>query len=108
MLQNLNHDILLTMLLWTIYFPSGGEGDRYIPGKRSSLKGKRRRKNDRNVEQNKKLILKNKRIWGRRRGLVVKFERSASAAQGFASLNPGCGHGTVHQAMLRRHPTCHD
>ena len=26
-------------------------------------------------------------------------------APGFASLDPGRGHGTVHQAMLRRHPT---
>ena len=30
------------------------------------------------------------------------------AAQGFTSLNPGRGHGTAHQAMLRRHPTCHN
>ena len=35
-------------------------------------------------------------------GQVVKFTRSASAAWGFASLDPGCGHGTAHQAMLRR------
>ena len=32
---------------------------------------------------------------------------SASAAQGFASSDPGLGHGTAHQAMLRQHPTCH-
>ena len=31
--------------------------------------------------------------------------RSALAAQGFASLDPGCGHGTTLQAMLRRRPT---
>ena len=30
------------------------------------------------------------------------------AAQGFADLNPGCRHGTAHQAMLRQHPTYHN
>ena len=44
---------------------------------------------------------------GRPRGRVVKFARSASAAQGFAGSDPGRGHGTAHQAMLRQHPTCH-
>ena len=38
---------------------------------------------------------------------VVKFEHSAAAAQGFTSSTPGRGHGTTHQATLRRHPTCH-
>ena len=36
---------------------------------------------------------------------VVRFAQSASAAQGFASSDPGCGPSTNHQAMLRRHPT---
>ena len=45
---------------------------------------------------------------GSPRGQVVKFVRSASAAQGFAVLDPGCGHGTVYQAMLRWRPTCHN
>ena len=40
-------------------------------------------------------------------GQVVKFAHSASAAQGFTGSNPGHRHGTAHQAMLRRHPTCH-
>ena len=35
---------------------------------------------------------------------MVKFVHSALAAQGFASLDPGHGHGTAHQAMLRLHP----
>ena len=39
---------------------------------------------------------------------MVKFSPSASAAQGFTGSDPGCGHGTAHQAMLRRHPTCHN
>ena len=30
------------------------------------------------------------------------------AAQCFLGLNPGRGHGTAHQTMLRRHPTCHN
>ena len=34
--------------------------------------------------------------------------RSASAAQGFAGSDPGRGLGTTRQAMLRRHPTCHN
>ena len=28
--------------------------------------------------------------------------------QGFASLDPGHGPSTAHQAVLRRHPTCHN
>ena len=35
---------------------------------------------------------------------MVNFTCSASAAEGFAGLDPGCGHGTSHQAMLRRLP----
>ena len=30
------------------------------------------------------------------------------AAQCFVGWNPGCGPGTAHPAMLRRHPTCHN
>ena len=41
-------------------------------------------------------------------GWVVKFARSASAVQGFASSDPGQGHGTAHQVMLRWHPTYHN
>ena len=47
-------------------------------------------------------------IGGQPCGWVVKFTRSTSAAQGLAGLNPGRGHGTAHQAMLRWHPTCHN
>ena len=39
------------------------------------------------------------------RGPVIKFAHSASAAQGFASSDPGRGHGTAHQIMLRQRPT---
>uniref|UniRef100_A0A3Q2H2L5 Thiamine pyrophosphokinase n=1 Tax=Equus caballus TaxID=9796 RepID=A0A3Q2H2L5_HORSE len=39
---------------------------------------------------------------------MVKVTRSTSAAQGFAGLNPGCGHGTTRQAMLSWRPTCHN
>ena len=42
------------------------------------------------------------------RGQVVKFVHSASAAPGFASLNPERGHDTAHQAMLRQRPTYHN
>ena len=45
---------------------------------------------------------------GRPCGRVVKFSCSVSPAQGFTSSNPGHRHGTPHQAMLRRHPTCHN
>ena len=41
-------------------------------------------------------------------GRVDSFVHSASAAQGFASLDPGCRHGTTHQAMMRWHPTYHN
>ena len=34
-------------------------------------------------------------------GQVVKFARSTLAAQGFAGSDPGHGHGTTCQAMLR-------
>ena len=30
------------------------------------------------------------------------------AAQCFVGSNPGRGHGTDHQAMLKQHPTCHN
>ena len=33
---------------------------------------------------------------------------SASAAQGFPGSDPGRGHGTDRQAMLRQRPTCHN
>ena len=42
---------------------------------------------------------------GRLRGRVVKFVCSAAAAQG---SDPGHGHGTAHQATLRRRPTSHN
>ena len=29
-------------------------------------------------------------------------------AQCFVGSNPGCGHGTAHQTLLRQHPTCHN
>ena len=38
---------------------------------------------------------------GRPCGHVVKFVHYALAAQGFTGSDPGCGHGTAHQAMLR-------
>ena len=38
-------------------------------------------------------------------GQVVKFMLSISAAQGFASLDLECGHGTAHQAVLTWCPT---
>ena len=38
------------------------------------------------------------------RGRVVKFAHSALVAQGFTGLDPWCGHGIPHQAMLRRRP----
>ena len=41
-------------------------------------------------------------------GRVVKFVRSASVAQGFTGSNPGHGHDTAHQALLKWHPTCHN
>ena len=42
---------------------------------------------------------------GRFRGRVVKFGRSAAAAQG---SDPGHRHGTTRQATLRRRPTSHN
>ena len=52
------------------------------------------------------LWLKVKRFRGQAHGQVVKFTCSASAAQGFAGSDPGHGHDTIPQAMLRWHPTC--
>ena len=46
--------------------------------------------------------------WGWPCGRVVKFARSASAAQGFTGSDPGCGHGIAHQAILRQRPTQHN
>ena len=36
---------------------------------------------------------------------MVKFVCSTSAAQGFAGLDPGSGHGTACQVTLRQRPT---
>ena len=44
-------------------------------------------------------------ILGRLCGLEVKFSCSALAAQGFTGSDPGRGHGTARQAMLRGCPT---
>ena len=38
-------------------------------------------------------------------GPMVKFTHSSSEVQGFAGLDPGGGHGTTHQAMMRQCPT---
>ena len=38
-------------------------------------------------------------------GRVVKFTRSALAAQGFSSSDPGHRYGPAHQAMLRQRTT---
>ena len=46
-----------------------------------------------------------KKMRGWLRGRVIKFVRSAVAAQG---SDPGHGHGTTRQAMLRRRPTSHN
>ena len=43
--------------------------------------------------------------WGRLLGRVVKFAHSAVLAQG---SDPGRGHGTACQAMLRWRPTSHN
>ena len=39
---------------------------------------------------------------------VAKFTCSTAAAQGFTRSDPGRGHRTTHQAMLRRCPTRHN
>ena len=39
---------------------------------------------------------------------MVKFTGSTSAAHGFTGSDPGQGHGTAHQAMLRQCPTQHN
>ena len=39
---------------------------------------------------------------------LIKFQRSAVVAQGFAGSDPGGGHGTAHQATLRQRPSCHN
>jgi len=44
-------------------------------------------------------------LGGQPHGHVVEFPCPASAAQG---SDPGQGHGTAHQAMLRGHPTWHN
>ena len=39
--------------------------------------------------------------WTWPHGRVVKFMHSALATQGFTGLDPGCGHGITHWAILR-------
>ena len=48
---------------------------------------------------------KKEKPWGWPHSQVVKFACSASVAQSLASSDPGHGHGTAHQPMLRWHPT---
>ena len=60
-------------------------------------------------EADDKQMNKEEKYWigGQPRGRMIKFVCSAAAGQGFTSSNPGCGHGTAHQATLRQRPTCH-
>ena len=58
-----------------------------------------------NIQHEPKTSKQQEQQWGQPHGRVVKFVCFALAAQGFTSLDPGQGHGTAHQAMLRRHPT---
>ena len=52
--------------------------------------------------------VKNVLDWGQPRRCVVKFVCSTMAAQGFAVLDSGHGHGTAYEAMLRQRPMCHN
>ena len=54
------------------------------------------------------LFLLKQNFGGSPRGQVVKFVCSAMAAQGFAGLDLGWGHGTTRWAMLRRRPIYHN
>ena len=56
--------------------------------------------------KNRHLSSKNSIYGGQPRGRGVKVTHSTSVAQRFAGSDPGCRHGTTHQAMLRRGPTC--
>ena len=53
------------------------------------------------------VLLKNVAPGGWPHGQVVKFACSFSVVQGFAGSDPGRGHGTTHQAVLRWRPTWH-
>ena len=59
-----------------------------------------------NLYINKGLKLIKFRGWPHGQG--VKFMCSTSVAKGFTGSDPGCRHGTAHQAMWRRHPACHN
>ena len=53
---------------------------------------------------------RNKKCWRGASAMAEWLSSCAlltSAAQGLAGLDPGPGHGTTHQAMLRWHPTQH-
>ena len=39
---------------------------------------------------------------------MVKFVHSTWVVQGFTGSDPGCGHGTTRQVMLRQCPTQHN
>ena len=62
----------------------------------------------RQSEESRRMLLLEEIFRGQPRGRLVKFVCSALAAQGFGSLDPGHRPSTVHQAMLRRRPTCHN
>ena len=56
-------------------------------------------------------LLQDKNIRAQGAGPVVRWLSLCAplqAAQCFIGSNPGLGHGTAHQTMLRQHPTCHN
>ena len=56
----------------------------------------------------KEITTYEKIVRGWPRGRVVEFVSSASVSQGFPGSDPGHGHGTARQAMLRWRPTQHN
>ena len=86
-----------------VVWPSGWPG--LLSTKRGTLEKEQSQREGYSGQLLDNLSLRYLRQWGRPHGRVIKFTRSASAAWGFASSDPGHGHGTTHQAMLRQHPT---
>jgi len=62
-------------------------------------------KQDNPERERERAHVKFNELGGQPHGHVVEFPCPASAAQGW---DPGQGHGTAHQAMLRGHPTWHN
>ena len=96
-----------TRVVWKVY-----TGSKYLKKSSKALWKKVIRENTNatpgatsTINDNNNNFKQEPQYWGWLHGRVIKFTRSAAAAQG---SDPGCRHGTARQAMLRQRSTSHN